>query len=52
MRTFEEFLFWYKEYKAKKCTKDFARQMVGFHKTTWYKLCRDYDNGKDVSKYF
>ena len=52
MRTFEEFLYWYRKYKAKECTKDYARQMVGFHMTKWYHLCRDYDDGKDVSKYF
>ena len=52
MATFNNFIFWYRKFKAKECTKDYARQMVGFHKTTWYKLCRDYDNGKDISRYF
>ena len=50
--TFENFLYWYNKYKAKECTKDYARQMVCFHKTMWYKLCRDYENGEDISKYF
>lgn len=50
--TFDNFVYWYKKYKAKECTKDHARQMVGFHYTRWYYLCRDYDNGEDVSKYF
>lgn len=51
-RTFNTFIYRYEKFKAKECTKDYARQMVGFHKTAWYKLCRDYDNGKDVSRYF
>lgn len=50
--TFENFLHWYNKYRNKECTKDFARQMVGIHRTKWYYLCRDYENGIDVSKYF
>ena len=50
--TFEKFIHWYNKYKNKECTKDYARQMVCFHQTTWYKLCRDYENGEDVSRYF
>lgn len=47
-----DFVEWYDRFKMKECTKDFARQMVGFNKTAWYKLCRDYENGEDISKYF
>lgn len=50
--TFENFLYWYNKFKAKECTKKYARQMVGFHYTTWYYLCRDYESGADISKYF
>ena len=50
--TFENFIYWYRKYKNKECTKNYARQMVGFHQTQWYYLCRDYDNGWDISKYF
>jgi hypothetical protein len=50
--TFESFIYWFKEFKSHRCTKDYARQMVGFHQTKWYKLCRDYERGEDISKYF
>ena len=50
--TFENFIYWYKAFKSHRCTKDYARQQVCFHKTTWYYLCRDYERGEDVSKYF
>ena len=50
--TFENFIYWYKEFKSKRCTYEYARQKVCFKKTTWYRLCRDYTNGEDVSKYF
>lgn len=46
------FIHWYNKYKNKECTKEYARQMVCFKHTTWYKLCRDYENGVDISKYF
>ena len=50
--TFENFVHWYNKFKNKECTKDYARQKVCFCKTTWYKLCRDYESGADVSHYF
>lgn len=50
--TIETFVYWYNKYKAKECSKDYARQKVGFHYTKWYHLCRDYENGHDISKYF
>lgn len=50
--TYENFIHWYNKYKNKECTKEYARQMVCFKYATWYKLCRDYENGVDVSKYF
>lgn len=50
--TFDSFINWYRKYKRGECTKNYARQMVGFHQTTWYRLCRDYENGLDISKYF
>lgn len=50
--TFETFILWYNRYKNKECTKNYARQMVGFHQTMWYQLCRDYERGEDISKYF
>jgi hypothetical protein len=50
--TFENFLHWYKKFKARECTYEHARQMVCFKKTKWYYLCRDYERGEDVSKYF
>lgn len=52
MATFSNFLYWYGKLKNKECTVDYARQMVGFHQTTWYRLRRDYENGEDISKYF
>lgn len=50
--TLENFLFWYRKFEAKECTNDYARQMVGLHKTKWWRLCRDYKDGEDISKYF
>ena len=50
--TFNNFTYWYNEFKSGRCTKDYARQQVCFAKTTWYYLCRDYERGEDVSKYF
>ena len=50
--TFENFVYWYNQYKAKKCTYENARREVGFKRTTWLHLCRDYSNGADVTKYF
>ena len=50
--TFESFMYWYNQYKAKKCTREYARHMVGFKRTKWHYLCHDYANGVDVSKYF
>ncbi len=50
--TFNNFIYWYRKYKAKECTKDYARQQVCFAKTTWYRLCRDYERCEDISKYF
>lgn len=50
--SFNNFVHWYNAFKSKRCTKDYARQQVCFAKTTWYKLCRDYERGVDVSKYF
>lgn len=50
--TFENFVYWYNKYKNKECTKEYARQMTCFKYATWYKLCRDYENGADISKYF
>lgn len=50
--TFESFIYWYKEFKSKRCTKNYARQMAGFKEKKWYYLCRDYERGEDVSKYF
>ena len=50
--TVDNFLYWYNKWINKECTKDYARQMVGFHKTRWYYLCCDYKNGNDISKYF
>lgn len=50
--TYENFVYWYNQYKSKKCTYKHARQMVGFKHTTWYCICRDYTDGLDVTKYF
>lgn len=50
--TIESFLFWYRKAEAKKCTKDHARQMVGMKYNKWWRLCHDYRNGEDISKYF
>ena len=50
--TVENFLYWYNKWKSNECSKSYARQMVGFHYTKWYYLCRDYENGNDISKYF
>ena len=50
--TFENFVYWYSKYKLKECTKEYARQKVCFAKTTWYYLCRDFERGVDISKYF
>lgn len=50
--TFEKFVYWYNQFKSKKCTKQDARREVGFKHTTWHYLCHDYENGADVSKYF
>ena len=50
--TFENFIYWYKEFKSHHCTYEYARQKVCFKKTTWYRLCRDYERGEDISKYF
>jgi hypothetical protein len=50
--TFNNFIYWYRKFKNGECTKDYARQQVCFAKTTWYYLCRDYERGEDVSKYF
>lgn len=50
--TIEKFLYWYGKWKKKECTKDYARQMVPFKEWKWYRLCKDYEAGKDISKYF
>ena len=50
--TFNSFIHWYNEFKSRRCTKNHARQMAGFKEKTWYYLCRDYERGEDVSKYF
>ena len=50
--TIDKFIYWFNQYKSKKCTKEYARQQVCFHQTQWYYLCRDYENGEDISKYF
>jgi hypothetical protein len=50
--TFESFIYWYRRYQSKQCTYEYARQMVGFHKTQWHRLTRDYKAGLDISKYF
>ena len=50
--TIENFLLWYNKYKTNQCSKDYARQMVGFHTTRWYYLCRDYEKGEDITRYF
>lgn len=50
--TIENFLLWYRKAEAKECTHNYARQMVGIHQTKWYRLCRAYRNGEDISKYF
>ena len=50
--TLENFLFWYHKAEAGECTKNYARQMVGLHQTKWWRLCRDYKDGEDISKYF
>ena len=50
--TFENFVYWYSKYKLKECTKEYARQKVCFKEKTWYYLCRDFECGKDISKYF
>lgn len=50
--TFNNFIYWYNEFKSHRCTKDYARQQVCFAQTTWYRLCRDYERGEDISKYF
>lgn len=50
--TFENFVYWYKKFKSKECTCEYARQKVCFKKTTWHRLCRDFERGEDVSKYF
>ena len=50
--TLENFLYWYNKWKTNECSKSHARQMVGFHYTKWYYLCRDYEIGNDISKYF
>lgn len=50
--TFESFIYWYRKFKNGECTKKYARQMAGFKEKKWYYLCRDYERGEDVSKYF
>ena len=50
--TFENFVYWYNEFQSKRCTYEYARQKVFFKKTTWYRLCHDYERGEDISKYF
>lgn len=50
--TFESFICWYRRWKSGEYSKEYARQQVGFKKTRWYYLCRDYENGVDVSNYF
>lgn len=50
--TYENFLYWFKRAEAHKCTHNYARQMVGIHSTKWWRLCRKYRNGEDISKYF
>lgn len=50
--TMEKFLYWYNKWKNKECSKDYARQMVPFKQTQWYYVCKDYEEGNDISKYF
>lgn len=50
--TFENFIYWYRKFKNGECTKEYARQKVCFKEKKWYYLCRDYERGEDVSKYF
>jgi len=50
--TYENFLLWYRKFETGECTGNYARQMVGLHQTKWWRLCRDYKNGEDISKYF
>ena len=50
--TFNDFIFWYKKFKSGECTKNYARQMACFKEKKWYYLCRDYERGEDISKYF
>ena len=50
--TFESFICRYRKFKNRECTKNHARQMAGFKEKKWYYLCRDYERGEDVSKYF
>ena len=50
--TFENFVYWYEKAATHQCTHNYARQMVGIHQTKWWRLCRKYRDGEDISKYF
>jgi len=50
--TYSNFVFWYKQAESRQCSHNFARQMAGIHSTKWWRLCRQYRNGEDISKYF
>ena len=50
--TYKNFLFWYRKFERGECSGDYARQMVGLHSTKWWRLCRKYRDGEDISKYF
>jgi macrodomain Ter protein organizer (MatP/YcbG family) len=50
--TYENFLHWYRKFEAHECTGSYARQMVGLHSTKWWRLCRKYRSGEDITKYF
>ena len=52
MATIEQFLYWYGKAERKECTKDHARQMLCMKYNKWWRLCRDFKNGEDISKYF
>lgn len=50
--TINDFLFWYSKYQNGECTKEYARQKVCFKQWKWRLLCKDYENGADIKKYF
>lgn len=50
--TMEKFLYWYNKWKRKECSKEYARQNVPFKQYKWILICKDYEAGNDISKYF